>query len=462
MIKCPNCTGEMNFDPKAKQVKCEYCGSVFDPKELQADVKMAGEKEATNQDTGEKIEGKSYTCSQCGATLLTFDETAITFCSYCGSQAMLESKMMKVNKPDFIIPFSISKEECINAYKNKVKNAIFTPNYIKSDVVLEKFRGIYIPYAIYKLEHKGAVTNKGSKYSHRSGDYVYYDDYTITADIDASYEGISYDLISKFYDKFSTAIPYNYKEKEEFNPNYLIGFYADAGDVDSGIYDSDVEKMILSDTTRRLRTRREFLKYGCISPVAKIKVSERKVGMFPVYFLAIRNKDNKTVNYAVVNGQTGQVVADLPISFPKYIVGSLVLTLFIFLLVDSVFILTPKEVAFFSIFAAIVSLIITIIQSNKIINHESHSDDKGYKYVHKDYKKKKAHIFKYYIKDIIALILPLFVLGLSFVNDAYYYGASILSLGLVLFSFYDIVKEHNILVTNKLPQLEKRGGDESE
>lgn len=462
MIKCPNCTGEMNFDPKAQQVKCEYCGSVFDPKELQEKVKMSGEQKNITEEAGESIEGKSFTCSQCGAVLLTFDETAITFCSYCGSQAMIESKMMKVNKPDFIIPFAKTKEDCIAAYKSKLKKAMFAPEYLKSDVILEKFRGIYIPYAIYKLEHKGEITNKGSKYSHRSGDYVYYDDYTITANIDASYEGISYDLISKFYDKFSTAIPYNYKKKEEFNPNYLIGFYADAGDVDSAIYDSEVEQTIIPDTTKRLRTRKEFSKYGCSTPTANIKVSERKIGMFPVYFLAIRNKDNKTVNYAVVNGQTGQVAADLPISFSKYVIGSLLLSILTFILVNYIFILTPKAVAVFSIAAGILSLIITAVQSSKINAHESHTDDKGYVSVHKDTKTKKNNTFKYYIKEVIASILPAIALFMNFVNDAYYYGAAIISLALVLLSFSDLVKEHNILVTNKLPQLEKRGGDESE
>ena len=50
---------------------------------------MSEENEAVST-----YEGKSYSCSQCGAQLMTFDETAITFCSYCGSQAMIESKMM--------------------------------------------------------------------------------------------------------------------------------------------------------------------------------------------------------------------------------------------------------------------------------------------------------------------------------------------------------------------------------
>ena len=459
MIKCPNCTGEMNFDPKAKEVKCQYCGSVFDPKELKATVKTAGE-EKQEKKPEETYEGQSYTCSQCGATLLTFDETAITFCSYCGSQAMIESKMMKVNKPDFIIPFEKDKNDCIEAYKKKVKQAIFTPNYLKSDVVLEKFRGIYIPYAIYKLEHKGDVNNKGSKCTGRIGDYIYYDDFTITANIDASYDGISYDLISKFYDKFSTAIPYNYKKKEDFNPNYLIGFYADAGDVDSSIYDADVENMIISDTTSHLKRRREFAQHGCYSPIAKIKVSERKVGLFPVYFLAIRNKDNETINYAVVNGQSGEVAADLPISFPKYVIGSLLLSIVFFLLINSFLILNPIKVAIFSVISGVISLIITAVQASKIKSHETHSDDKGYTSVNKDIQKSKTNILKYFIKEVIAIVLPIMAIFLNFVNDAYYYGASLISLGLVLLSFYDLVKEHNILVSNKLPQLEKRGGDE--
>ena len=51
---------------------------------------------------------------------------------------------------------------------------------------------------------------------------------------------------------------------------------------------------------------------------------------------------------------------------------------------------------------------------------------------------------------------------MNFINDEYYYGAAIISLVLVVISFKDLVKEHNILSSNKLPQLEKRGGDESE
>ena len=35
-FKCPNCDGELIFDPKTQKYKCEYCGSKFTQAELDA------------------------------------------------------------------------------------------------------------------------------------------------------------------------------------------------------------------------------------------------------------------------------------------------------------------------------------------------------------------------------------------------------------------------------------------
>ena len=83
---------------------------------------------------------------------------------------------------------------------------------MKSDFVVNKFRGIYIPYCVYKLSYHGECSHDGKRYSHRSGDYLYYDKYKIYSNVDTDYEGVSYDLISNFYDKFSHSIPFNFKE----------------------------------------------------------------------------------------------------------------------------------------------------------------------------------------------------------------------------------------------------------
>lgn len=75
--------------------------------------------------------------------------------------------------------------------------------------------------------------------------------------------------------------------------------------------------------------------------------------------------------------------------------------------------------------------------------------------------RKKRNI-EFLYKTIFAMIIPLIPLVMRSVNDMDYYFASIVSLIFIVLSFYDLVKEHNLLVSNKLPQLEKRGGDENE
>ena len=422
MIKCPHCGGEVGFDPSKQSVTCPYCRSEFDPSKLEVTVKHAKERKNPLMENG-----KSYTCSQCGATLMTFDETAITFCSYCGSQAMLEDKIKNVLNPDYVIPFAKTKEECINEYKKKVASAAFVPNYLKEDVVVEKFRGIYMPYAVYKLVFKGNTKNKGSVFAYRGGDYKYYNDYEVTSDVDAEYIGMSYDLASNFYDKFSSAIPFNYKEKKDFNPNYLSGFYADVSNVSGEVYDNDALSVISRDTSVRMGANKDFKKYGCMFPYVPFKVAERKIAMFPVYFLAVRTKDNKSINYAVVNGQTGKVAMDMPVDFKKYIKFSLIIAAVIFVLINWLITIKATTVCFFAIIAGLIAMLISLSQISKINNSRYHLNDKGYYATNKNPEIVKFSKFKYIYKDLIAMIIPVLVLIFNYYsNDLYYYmGAGI-------------------------------------
>ena len=46
------------------------------------------------------------------------------------------------------------------------------------------------------------------------------------------------------------------------------------------------------------------------------------------------------------------------------------------------------------------------------------------------------------------------------VSDIYYYGGAILTLAAVLYIFVDIIGNYNKLAMRRLPQFDKRGGDD--
>ena len=246
-----------------------------------------------------------------------------------------------------------------------------------------------------------------------------------------------------------------------------------------------------------------------------LKYTDSKVGMFPVYFLSMLDKSGNNISYAVINGQTGKVVADLPIDFKKYIIGSLILTIPFFLLLNSFFVFTPTIVLIIGIILGIISLVVSLSQLKEIEERENGGksqtikDSKTptgaivfvfisilmiflgifvrsfvalieavififYAFLIKVLNPKKPKIeqpkedykkipkFKYIIKPILGIIMGVGVIFINFVNDIYYYGAALGILALIIWSFYDLVVEHNLLTKNKLPQLEKRGGRENE
>ncbi len=557
MIKCPNCSAELKYEIESESVVCSFCGSKFNPEELNVQANKSEEISIDNDDGSEKIidekksyEAKRFSCSQCGAELLTFDDTAVTFCSYCGSQAMIESRLIKLNNPDYIIPFKKTKEECINNYKKKLRRNFFTPGYMKSDIVVNKFRGIFMPYVVYKLSIHGNCSNTGEKYSRRSGDYVYYDIFAVVSNIDSEYEGLSYDLASNYYDKFSNAIPFNINEKKDFNINYLSGYYADKRDVGLSVYDQFAKNIARKDASYKLYKEKKIRKYSFDKLVVPLEVEERKTAMFPVYFLSVKDKDGKHINYAVVNGQTGEVAADVPIDFKKYLILSLLIAIVIYLLINEYLLILPRTMLIFSVVVSAVSWIISNKQLNKLQINKEKKDDLGVvskdkennsllflkdisfeaprksagkgvlmkllitylaffcfilfagfasfsqliipsfalllffsipillfsfisKKISNSKKENDSYVFykkmsfrekvnKYLFKQIVAFFIGLLVLALDPVDDLYYYGGCIITLTMVVLSFYDLVKERNEIISNELPQLGKRGGDENE
>ena len=465
-MKCPNCSAELKFSAKDKQVKCEYCGSLFKPEDLK-EKKVSKSKK---QKAIDAPEGHSYQCNECGAKLLTFDDTAVTFCSYCGSQAILEDKFDEGIDPKFIIPFGITKEQAIAKYISKVNKSMFAPKYLKDTNIVNKFRGIYMPYGVYHVGHHGPTRNKGEKYDKRVGDYVYYNQYSISADVNTEYTGITYDLSSKFYDAYSQAVRHNFKNAVPFEYSYLAGFYVDSPDVPEEVYAEDAAEEVAGDAGRKMAQDKIFSKHGCSNPVCSMSLIEVEKALLPVYFMSFKDKDGKNIHYAVVNAETGDVTFDTPISYIKYIIFAFIAALLLFLLIDNFFVFTPKTLLIVTAIISFICIFISNNRLNRIKDKENLEDDKGYMavkdgfYPHAPKKKKQRKgKFKYLFKPILATIIAIIACLIpGLIQDEILYIANIVSFVFLLLCFIDLLKEHNMICKRKLPQLEKRGGLKNE
>ena len=435
MFVCPNCGGNLKFDIPTQNLSCEHCQTQMDPYSFEDKEKDAIEQ--TEYDV------TIFTCPQCGGEILSTDTSAAEFCSFCGASTILYSRLSKEKRPNYIIPFKKTKEDCKKAYSDMMKQAIFAPDELKNPKHIDSFRGIYMPYWAFYLTQEGTFSLNGSR-SKRRGDYIYTDHYALKGEIDAYYKGLSYDASSSFDDNISAQIaPYDVKGMKSFTPAFLSGFYADTADVESEKYVANAKQTAYNTSIGAVY--REFSGINIDPPTSasafSTQVKEVDSAMFPVWFLSYRNGDR--VAYATVNGQTGKVVTDLPIDTKKYTIGSLLLAIPIFILLNLLFTVVPSVLLVISMVLAALCIVLSSMELGQLAKKEPDA-------------KKSSGL----IAAIISIVLGGIILFLQPASDIFYYGAAIISLAALFITIKDMIKNYNILATRRLPQFDRTGGDD--
>ncbi len=551
MFVCPNCGANINFDPGKQLLHCDFCDtdlspdSVIQKDDAEEHTYTESEADESSESGYKEYTTTIYTCKECGGEILANDNTVATFCSYCGASTVLSSRVGKERAPECIIPFKITKEQSGELYKKAVSKALFAPDYMKDETTIEKFRGIYMPYWVYDFKEQRPASLRGTR-DHRSGDYIIHEQFDINVDVDAEYKGLSYDASSQFSDTLSEAIaPYEYNAAVPFNTSYMSGFYADAADTDSSLYERRARNIVTNEIYNNIARNPEVRKITLRKDSSSNLTPESttaELGYFPVWFLSCRHKDR--ISYAVINGQTGEVATDIPVDYKKYLIASLILTIPFAALFALLPIMRPVYLVVVSLVFAIASMVIICSQKNRIFVRENNLDDIGLNYRHdkarqadlkdpripnpapapqpqvKEVNKDSSGGFGYSMIVIVSIILgictgpigvviclcvlvpllnsfrnkkskkiadtrtvtngkapahekfllclkPLIGAVISFGvllftpnADEYYYISAIICIVAVLLSFWDIIKLHNDLATRKLPQFDKRGGDE--
>ena len=540
MYECPNCGGNLKFDIESQDLHCKACNTHMDP------YSFSKEKDA---EESQEYDVTIFTCPQCAGEIYSTDETAAAFCTFCGASTILDSRLTKEKRPKYILPFQKTKEDCKQAYFKTISRAWFAPRELKDPKYVDGFRGIYMPYWLYDMNIKGRTAFPGTK-SYRRGDYDITKHYNIEGDIDCEYNGISYDASAAFSDSISQRLaPFDTKKMKPFTPAFLSGFYADVADVDEEIYRKSATDFVKERLSSYLREDKTMRSYHAFNDVDKLKRymniagQQEEAAMFPVWFMSYR-KGNR-VAYATVNGQTGKVVADLPVDPVKYVIGSAILTFFLFLLLNTFVFLRPISLLLLICLISAFTIWLYGRELRQIRWKDEALDDAGMQYKgslkEKQFSQTKGNsstekiknaikknkqiylvvgiiilfrvgldilntslngllymldnpvllrlfylvflmaaigILLYYRKDyqyvmeeekkipliagsLVSICISIGILIIKPAHDIYYYGAVIAALTAELVAVFDLIRHYNILVTRKLPQFDRKGGDDS-
>ncbi len=325
--KCPNCGGDLGFDPESQKLKCEYCFSNFSEQELEVlttekSYSEPGEEfiEDGNDATAEKGTTMLYTCPSCGAQIVTDEVTSATLCCYCHNPVVFSKQLSDEFKPSKVIPFKKSKEQALETFLAWRKKKHFLPDDFSSPSQLEKIAGIYIPYWLVDCDTSGYMRATGKKIkSWTSGSYRYTqtDIYAVSRAASMSFDYLPHDASKKADDLVMESIgPYNYDDLETFSFSYLTGFIAEKYDVDK----DTIYPTIKSRIERAVETELRNSIHGYTTTAVggknvQIHRTRFHYTLMPIWMLTYIYK-GQTYMFAM-NGQTGKTFGSLPICSKK-------------------------------------------------------------------------------------------------------------------------------------------------
>lgn len=366
-LKCPACGGFLEFNAATQKLECPYCDSVFDAEDY--------------KEINESIKMDTYSCRNCGAELVAPKEQIVSYCMYCGGEAVLLQKATEVQKPVGIIPFKCSKEYVKQQYEMKIKKVPFAPRHFHKQEFIEGFRGIYIPYwkSSVTLE-EGQVQLEGQKKVIKSR-YDLISHYNVSLEVEGEVSGGGYDASEAFDDTIAASIaPFNEASVVPFNESYLSGFYADKATVDPEVYTEKVDETVSAELKKHIKIATDGVESTDEEIKQKIKWSSDKnqIMLFPVWFLTWRNK--KRVSYSVMNGETGKLSVEVPVDYGKFFFFAAILGAILsgILCMLPMFII-PYRVAVYSSLLLFISSYIYKAELKKLNAIENHEYDLGSK-----------------------------------------------------------------------------------
>jgi hypothetical protein len=351
MFPCPSCGGTTKFHPDTQTLSCQFCGNHTDIVHYNEEIReyaLDAEAVENGKEWGAGAKKRVFHCNGCGAETVLDHLTTASSCAFCGSSHVVASDHTIGVCPESVVPFQISKIKASEEFQKWLGKRWMAPRNLRRMMKSQPMQGVYIPCWTYDA-------NTYSYYSGEGGTYYYVTEtYSVTVngksetrtrqvrkirwwptngEYGESFDDVlvpaSKQVTGKMLDKLQ---PFPLEQLVPYRPEYVTGFVAErysvgiqegwsrAQNIMAGQIEQGIIRQINADEVRNLRvvTSHNSITYKHL--------------LLPLWMSAYQYK-NKPYTY-IVNGQTGEVQGESPISAWKVtliIVSVLSLALLIFL-----------------------------------------------------------------------------------------------------------------------------------
>jgi len=276
---------------------------------------------------------ETYTCSSCGATTSFDPGTRTLRCPFCGTEMAVRATAAAVDitVDQFVLPFKLQQEASAEQIRTWLGKSFWAPGDLKSRAALDLGQGVYVPFWRFDADassqwegevsqtHTRQVRKTRTVAGGKTESYMDTETYKTWHPRSGSHQGshrawipASTGLTQAEGDEL---MPFPEEAMMTYSPDLLVGFAAE----DPGI-DEDGAWVMGEERIRQME------RDACAREVerltrADITLSNRRsaVCYLPVwiYGYAYQNQQYRVL----VNGHTGEVVGDRPMSKSRIMVA---------------------------------------------------------------------------------------------------------------------------------------------
>lgn len=326
---------------------CEACGTPVEPLDKfcpacgTANPAYRGQRSEDRGRKSEKAEAeqvqaaplsKFFRCQQCGAEVATDPDQRSYVCPFCDSTYVLEFSPDQAGRqpPEFVIGFAITPDQAQEAFKQWLKQRTwFRPGDLAAASVADKLKGIYLPFWSFTMLAQSQWQAQIGEHWYRTETYTETDSkgntvtktrqvqetewWPLSGNHHRFYSGYLVSGSKGLPQKESLRIqPFQLPALKRYEPYFLAGWLAEEYSVarEEALAicqaefqrqeQANVGKFLPGDTHTSVKLQTEF------SHVSS------DLCLLPTYILSYRYRDR--VYRYLLNGQTGKMAGDKPLS----------------------------------------------------------------------------------------------------------------------------------------------------
>ena len=159
--------------PLPRGTACGTCGAPLEP--LDKFCNACGVHQTPEVQPAEIAEQKRFRCENCGSEVRVDPSQRSYTCPFCDSNYVVELPTEETGRqrPEFVIGFSVTPEQALEKFRSWIKdNGWFRPGDLHRARIEDKLRGIYLPFWAFSMLAQSQWSASIGEYWYRTETYT--------------------------------------------------------------------------------------------------------------------------------------------------------------------------------------------------------------------------------------------------------------------------------------------------